>query len=145
MEPKPGSRYYWGPLLWKLLHLLAEPTHNSERLHIWKIVLHKTALIMPCEKCRKHLSEYLLAHKLENIRTYLWKLHNSVNERNGMSLFPEEQLEIYRTYKTHEERLLETKSLFNDIKAAWTPLHHVMRYNNVYDEWKTYMSCLQSM
>lgn len=141
IEPhNPGSRYYWGPRLWRLLHLLAEHTHRPEIAHAWKGLLHKTALIMPCEKCRVHLTEYLTTHRISNISVYLWELHNAVNERNGLVHFTQEQLEMYNMSK--EEASLEAKRIFNDIKVAWTPLYHVMNRSVIYEEWKTYLNAI---
>jgi hypothetical protein len=135
----PGSRTYWGPRLWRLLHVLAEYARDTLS---WKILLQKTALLMPCEKCRTHLSQYISTHKLTDARTYIWELHNAVNMRNGLPEFAKEDLVMYSMPR--QEARQAVQSLLHDITAAWSPLHHVVWNPHIYTEWKRYVAVLQN-
>ena len=145
-KEKPGSRYYWGPLLWRMYHILAEFPVNTITEKIWNHVLRKTMYTLPCEKCREHLRIYLETHTITtvNIRHELWKLHNTVNRRIDMPEFPFDDLAIY-SIKSEKERLLEAGQLFDDIKNAWTPLYHIQTYYKQYNEWKYYVTSLLNL
>jgi hypothetical protein len=105
------SNKEWGPLLWTILHGLAEKLGNQrvelmasdearEMVLVLRFVLH----IMPCEKCRNHYHDYLKKNPIDEfsqrrgevlrqaVRMWLWKLHEHVNETNGLSSFPIEEL-----------------------------------------------------
>ncbi len=95
----------WGPLLWDILHGLAEQSGKQIRPEDeqrgWVTLLESIASMLPCEVCRKHYSEYLREHPVrdfilkepygkmrEFVRTWLWNLHNEVNQGNDKPVFP---------------------------------------------------------
>lgn len=101
----------WGPHLWTILHTSAEKLGRqtneimaSDEAREMVLVLHGVEHIMPCEKCRKHYHEFLKKNPIDEfanrrgeilrqaIRTWLWKVHEAVNERNGVASFPIEEL-----------------------------------------------------
>jgi len=102
----------WGPLLWTVLHGLAEKAGTSsfpqyyadERRGILKIfkLLEK---IIPCPSCKEHYEVYLREHPVERsleqlsrselqtyVKTWFWELHNWVNESVQHPQFPYDQL-----------------------------------------------------
>jgi len=123
---------HWGPLLWKLLHALAEKlgTQKPEILAADEaremvLILRGLEVIMPCEKCRKHYKEYRIKNPYDifaqrrglglkkAVREWLYLLHETVNKKNG----------------TESRLLLENmESMYKDVKIqdAWTPLNQVL-------------------
>jgi Erv1 / Alr family len=123
---------HWGPLLWKLLHGLAEKlgTQKPEILAADEaremvLILRGLEVIMPCEKCRKHYKEYRVKNPYDvfmhrrglglkrDVREWLYMLHETVNKRNGV-----------------ESRLLleDMEPMYKDVKIqdAWAPLNQVL-------------------
>lgn len=105
------SNKEWGPFLWTALHGLAEKLGKqtveimaSDEAREMVLVLRGVENIMPCEKCRKHYHEYLKKNPIDDfvqrrgevlrqaVRLWLWKLHETVNERNGAIPFSIEDL-----------------------------------------------------
>jgi hypothetical protein len=90
----------WGPALWKLLHFSAERIglpvirlpHEEERL--WRGLLHSLALSLPCPLCKKHYVLYDRSQPLvfskESVRSWLYHLHEQVNQRLGLAAFEED-------------------------------------------------------
>lgn len=113
LKSKQGmpSNKDWGPFLWIVLHGFAEKLGRqtneimaSDEAREMVFLLKGVELVMPCEKCRKHYHEYLKKNPVDDfmqrrgeflrqaVRMWLWKLHEAVNERNGASSFPIEDL-----------------------------------------------------
>lgn len=90
----------WGPVLWKMLHGLAERIGRvvanqllqDEKL-TWINILSKLPEIIPCDECRQHYKAYLLTTPITAmktlagpdlalfVRTWLWNLHSNVDAR----------------------------------------------------------------
>ena len=69
--------------MWKFLHACA---HHLEDREAFNAQLRLLTRVLPCEECRRHMTEHLLANPPENhIRNtrdagaYLFALHNTVN------------------------------------------------------------------
>lgn len=91
------DREYWGPRVWLLLHRMADASNRRDVLLLWNSVLRATNAVIPCELCRKHMSEYWMQNPLvvknwsmltgeqtrKRVREALGKFHNSVNGRLG--------------------------------------------------------------
>jgi len=122
----------WGPLFWKILHGLAELSGKQiyavlqdDEKRAWVNILIHLQTTLPCDFCRNHYKEWLAENppsillKLNYseirvwIRTYLWSLHNQINEGNNKPIFLESQLE--ETYR------------HTNIKPLWDALEPVMR------------------
>jgi hypothetical protein len=103
----------WGPILWSILHGLAEKSQRnllaSDELREWSKFLKLTGDLLPCEACRVHYHTYTKEHPFTpTIETYgtlkvflkqwFWNLHNEVNVEKGKPVFPYESLE--ETYKS---------------------------------------------
>jgi Erv1 / Alr family len=104
----------WGPLIWRILHSLAEragrhtsPLLQADEVRAWTVVLKALQKGLPCETCREHYVEYFEADTpvlpeaypalREYVRRWLWELHNNVNGRLGKPVFAWEDLSA--TYK----------------------------------------------
>ena len=102
----------WGPLLWTVLHALAEKVGNvqfaqyqgDERRALLKIfkLLEK---VIPCPSCKEHYEVYLREHPVDHpirdlpqdalktyVKTWFWELHNWVNHSINHPEFPYDQL-----------------------------------------------------
>ena len=94
---------HWGPLLWKLLHGLAEKLGTqkpdilaADEAREIVFILRGIEVIMPCEKCRRHYHEYRVKNPYDlfmqrrglglkrGVREWLYNLHEMVNKRNGV-------------------------------------------------------------
>lgn len=135
----PGPAYpengEWGPFAWRILHSLAErvtrivfPLYENDERRAWIELLKSTGNMLPCEECRSHYKEWLLAHPVtsiqtmpysqlrEWIRTWIWTLHEDVNTRLGKTGIPYSDLSstysstnISWTFKTFE--LVEKRAI----------------------------------
>jgi hypothetical protein len=97
----------WGPDLWKLLHSYSLYAGKNkpeiaalDEVRGWKTFIIATEAVLPCRKCKDHMREWRLKNPIEVITPYrgeylkervcswLWELHESVNEKRGI---PKEQ------------------------------------------------------
>ena len=100
----------WGPILWTILHGLAERSGKAplpiDEVREWQKFIPLTADMMPCDKCRAHFKGFLsvnpitqigtspYAHVKQWTRSFFFTLHNEVNVENGKSPFEYNQLEV---------------------------------------------------
>ena len=84
----------WGPILWKILHGLAERARGDE-FREWSKMIKLTGEMLPCDECRSHYSQFLKQRPLTQtpelkttLRTWFWDLHNEVNLRTGKPEYP---------------------------------------------------------
>jgi|UniRef100_A0A6C0K9L2 hypothetical protein len=155
LEIYPGSEE-WGPLLWKLLHGLAEragkiltPVYAEEERHHWTHFFKMTSDIIPCDVCKEHFRIYLREHPVDalkkmptnQIRAYVrhwfWEVHEWVNMTLNKPSFPEEDLET----------AYAALSLRNILGALDIPMKRAIRLsgNNQkkYTDWRAkYLSML---
>ncbi len=87
----------WGPVVWRLLHAIADISYRKDIYLLWSAVLRCTAHTLPCDACRMHMKLYLQTHPFvpktwmsqtgkqnrDQIRVWMHTFHNSVNERLG--------------------------------------------------------------
>jgi hypothetical protein len=149
----------WGPLFWKLLHGLAEYSgkqrlaefHGDER-RSWISLLNSLQATLPCDICRGHYKEWLVEHPVEEIltipysslnlyvRSWLWTLHNRINEGNDKPLVSFESLEtmykgveLTQGWKALEPVIKKAISLNGISLVPWrTWLGHVRRLQSFY-------------
>lgn len=104
----------WGPILWKILHGLAERAERSfvlaDEVREWQRFIKATGDMLPCDICRAHFKEYTNQHPLTQlsllskgqvkpwIKNWFWDLHNEINTGTGKPVFPYDDLE--NTYST---------------------------------------------
>lgn len=92
----------WGPLLWKLFHIMAEKIGRSgvesldrDEATAIEFIVDKLPEILPCPECQTHAREYIRRNSIGNlkvlrgaqlqnsVRTFFWKFHNIVRENTG--------------------------------------------------------------
>ncbi len=142
------SREIWGPIVWKLLHTMADLSDRRDIFLLWPQVLNTTAEVLPCDRCSRHMKEYIYHNPLvrknwpsltpkeirEAIRTWLFRFHNSVSERLKKSTL--ESLPLLPTDRAITEQIMgETltellglwESVKNPIIGPWKgSVHHLM-------------------
>lgn len=107
---------------------------------MWFNWLQATAQVMPCARCRGHLSAYLRANTVmkprdihtttptefkDIIKRDLLKLHNDVNRRTGKSAFTFEALAPqYGAASRGDAVRLATQGV-DELVRGWEPLLHV--------------------
>lgn len=105
----------WGPVLWKILHTLAEKSGKqsnsilrADEIRAWVLLIKNLPEIVPCEECRLHATDYLKSVPFQlpetyeainlYVRTYFYTFHEAVNTRLGKPSFPFQDLaESYKT------------------------------------------------
>lgn len=106
--PKYPDTADWGPILWAILHSLAEKAQRAayppDEVREWQKFLKLTGEMLPCEKCRAHYAEYSKRYPLtqleevpyevfkQNVKTWIWRLHNEINTDNGKPYYDYETL-----------------------------------------------------
>ena len=130
----------WGPILWKILHGLADKygkltskIFEKDEEVVWPRFIEQTAKILPCEECREHYGAYIkennpiivktlpLTERATWIQNFYFNLHNQVNERNNKPLFA--LADLHTTYETinwqyeikHFEALLKIVFKYNEV------------------------------
>jgi hypothetical protein len=118
----------WGPILWQVLHGLAEkigalvaPLYAPDELKLWPALLQMIELVLPCEECRMHCKEWMQEHPLSPmktltntdlkrwVKTWLWTLHSDVDCRIEKPTVTYDELEgLYRSVPIQAQfRLIE--------------------------------------
>jgi hypothetical protein len=93
----------WGPILWTILHGLAEKSQRAalpeDEIREWQKFIKLTGEMLPCDKCRVHYSAFSTANPPTQlskipytdlkrwIKSWFFTLHNEVNVENGKPLF----------------------------------------------------------
>ncbi len=126
---KPSDKEYWGPRVWRLLHTMADVSNRRDVLLLWNSVLKATAAVIPCELCRKHMSDYWLRNPLsvkqwsaltgeqvrQRIRDCLHRFHNSVNVRLGKPC-----PELAPPPANRGQVMNEASQLFSELAQLWS-------------------------
>ena len=101
----------WGPLLWTILHSLAEksgrpvsPMYAEDERRAWLQIFKLTGEIIPCHICKEHFQIYLKEHPVDHLKdisqadlhnyvtNWFWEVHNWVNMTLQKPTFPKESL-----------------------------------------------------
>ena len=98
----------WGPILWSILHGLAEKAGQAslplDEVREWQKFLKATGEMLPCDECRQHYLVYTKDNPLTQIetvpysslktsvKTWLWQLHADIRIEYGKSVLPYDQL-----------------------------------------------------
>ena len=102
---------HWGPLLWMILHALAErggtavsPLFYPDEKRHWILVINNLPSIIPCPDCREHATLWVAAHPSTAIKdvpvaglhewltSYMYSFHEAVNVRIGKPSFDRRRL-----------------------------------------------------
>ena len=138
----------WGPLLWKLLHTMAEWSDRRDIIYRWKHVLELTSAAIPCTRCRRHMQEYLRMHSMfirppepippvrgkqkgwipakgEDvklaIRKGLWTFHNHVNRSTGATELTEEDANALYQGTDRATSLRSVRDTLASLEVLWRP------------------------
>ena len=103
----------WGPILWKILHGLAERAGQgiikADEIREWQKFIKVTGDMLPCDICRGHYATFLKANPTSQltsltptqtntwVKSFFWNLHNQVNSSRGLPIYPYADLSIYST------------------------------------------------
>jgi len=140
----------WGPVLWSILHGIAERVGTTpfliyradERralIHFFKTI----GPMIPCPKCKTHFEEYLKENPAEPslktlpyeqlkpfVRHWFWDLHNVVNESKGVATFPEADLQAtYGSIKIRMPVQQLRSPMMKAIKISGTQLLSYEKFN----------------
>lgn len=108
-KPTYPQNEEWGPLVWLILHTLAEkagrqgnPITRGDEERAWPLFVKTLPAMIPCPFCRSHLEESIKATPFAlpmdyfewktYIPLYFYTLHESVNQRLGKPSFPSASL-----------------------------------------------------
>jgi len=107
--PEYPSNAAWGPILWSILHGLAEKAGKAplpvDEVREWQTFLKATGEMLPCDECRAHYIEYTKANPLTHfatvpyeslktsVKTWLWQLHSDIRTEYGKPVLPYDELE----------------------------------------------------
>jgi hypothetical protein len=107
-EPQPDYPVTdnWGPVLWAILHTLAErsghitsQSFRDDERRQWINIIQGLPKIIPCPNCREHAEVWILLHPTTAIKTmpdselhawlvnWAYTFHETVNERTGKPSF----------------------------------------------------------
>ena len=153
--PDTGS---WGPLLWCILHGLAEragspisPMFLEDERRQWLHFFKETGDIIPCPKCKNHYMDYLKDHPITTLKTlahserkqwittWFWELHNFVNASLGKPIFPRDDVpNKYKGVNLHQTLTQLDAPIKIAIKLTGT--NHIK-----YVEWKRRVTMMFSL
>jgi hypothetical protein len=105
-QPEYPESDNWGPVLWAVLHALAEHSGkklfgaslDAEKLQ-WTNIISNLPKIIPCPACREHAEMWIAGHPITAIKTlsgsdlhewlvdFFYNFHESVNARTGKPSF----------------------------------------------------------
>ena len=148
----------WGPILWRLLHGIADkygklmsPLFLKEQELSWVNLINDTLKILPCKDCREHYKIYLFNNNPKIIKTlpfneqtlwvqnFFFNLHNEINASNNKPLL--DFKDLHDTSKN--------VNFFFDLKHFEKLLTIVFRYNEVslfsWRSWLKNFKTLQSI
>lgn len=122
---------------------------------LWNNLMRLTAAVVPCDQCKRHLSEYMRTHTFvrfprihlvtgqmvkERAVAEVHALHNAVNLRLGRPVFPVVDLVVYKRHR--KESIDIINKAYDEVKAAWTPLLHDRISGPAFNEWKKHLSMM---
>ena len=81
----------WAHPTWKMIHYYASKyTRNNSYAISYKVFIHSLKYLLPCGKCRNHLTENLKTHPIEpylssanDLFTWSYVLHQTVSSQTG--------------------------------------------------------------
>ena len=127
----------WGPLVWKILHTVAEhlgvstnPLVAADEARTWVQLLKSVEAMMPCPLCRNQYRTWRLHNPIEKIgflrggalrvgaRDWMWRLHENVNRDRGVQGMTVEEAERVYAARTREELQKDVDTLLKLLTEA---------------------------
>jgi hypothetical protein len=98
-----GNPNEWGPVLWNILHIMAErcgnahPSVDTDQARGFEFIINSLPFVLPCAECSEHARTYIASRPFRCIgktgnelstyvRTWLLEFHNTVRLRQGKTL-----------------------------------------------------------
>lgn len=150
--PNYPTNEAWGPILWSILHSLAEKynkvvsiLYKKEEELYWTNLIKLTETILPCKDCRNHYKDYLSKKKInlkepDFVRLFFYNLHNDINLRNNKPLFDYSNLNT--SYKDKNinylvkqfEKILDIVFQYNEVSlVSWKKWYsNYIKLQNIY-------------
>lgn len=147
----------WGPVLWKLLHLLASKLGSSDALlntdmaNTIHIIVTKLPTILPCSDCQAHARTYLLENKFDPrnrsdmrnyTQNYLFQFHNTVRTMLGKPLIFTTLAEVSIYYASQSFTKEETTNLGEYLSSG---VQYRIVNREALSMWNTQVSRLRSL
>lgn len=120
----------WGPLLWRLLHIMGEHVGKSNVASINRdesimidFVIQGLPNVLPCAECAQHAKNYVRAHPTSSVknlsgsaltdwtRNYFFDFHNEVRLRQQKPLIYTESSQIISVYNSAIFQKCDTEQL----------------------------------
>jgi len=149
----------WGPHLWKVLHSYAEragaykpEAQMVDEIRTWIKVLRVTEGVLPCAMCRNHYRAWRTKHPIdsllflradsfkEELRKWLWGLHNQVNAMREIPELPYEELSTMYADVTQQDI---QQSLSTLVKLLEKAILHRQVNSNYVGEWRRAVALLR--
>lgn len=145
----------WGPILWKMLHCIAERMGNTgstiidtDQANYFETVLTMLPVIIPCQECQGHAKAYLADHPVptlrglygQNLRStareWLFQFHQAVRVANDQPIIVPTVEECSALYQGCMMQKCEYTVLVQTVAAAvrlgWVPIEQWRKwYSNV--------------
>lgn len=153
-NPKYPQNEEWGPILWRILHTLAEKgglqtdkLFQADEERTWPLLVKTLGPAIPCPYCRDDFNQWLATHPFilpevqsqrnHYIRQWFYDFHESVNSRLQKPSFPFDQLSA--TYSS-------TKNLQADIANLETLMIKAMKLGGVtISSWQTWQKHMRNL
>lgn len=145
----------WGPILWKLLHCMAERVGgtgstiiDTDQANYFETVLTMLPVIIPCQECQAHAAAYLSANPVptlrglygqtlrSTVREWLFTFHNAVRTNNQQAILVQTIEECSALYQDCMMPKCEYTALVQTVAAAvrlgWVPIEQWRKwYSNI--------------
>lgn len=135
-EPNPNvKKMEWGEPTWFLFHTLAEKVKPGDfdkvRLDLLNMI-YNICNNLPCPTCAQHATDYIKTSQFfkiktkEELKTFLYVFHNSINKKKGFPIFDYNDLTnkyisastrliIYNFIAHYQKKNKNMKTLINDM------------------------------
>ncbi len=147
------QNHLWGPQLWMILHSATERIGNSslrrlpqEESRIWTNLLSSLRYSLPCPLCKKHFTEYfnrtpITTFNRDFIRSWLFNLHNQVNERTGKpnTITIEQLPALYSNpFNFTAHFAIVTQQMGQAVRVGWSTRNDIQRSIRLFEELKRF-------
>jgi len=77
----------WGPAMWHSIFCILEEAPDGQVPQEYLSFFESFKVVLPCEKCRRHYTEYIAKNPLpntrESLKDYFWTLRDYIAMRPG--------------------------------------------------------------
>lgn len=149
----------WGPLMWKLLHIMAEhvgKTGNAgldrDEAIMVEFIIQGLPSVLPCPECQAHAKDYVWANPSKAVKTligdaltlwtrnYLFNFHNSVRTQQQKNIVYENASQLIPVYGDMIFQKCDTDQLIEYLSFG---VHHATIKADMYKRWMAQMNRLR--